>query len=488
MGEGSIAIEFFTVRIGFTMDITFLGATGTVTGSKYLVESGNRRVLVDCGLFQGVKQLRLRNRTPLPFDASTLDAVILTHAHLDHSGYLPVLVRSGYGGPVYCTEATRDLCGILLPDSGHLQEEEAEFANRHGFSRHHPALPLYTRADAVRALEQLQPLPYDHDQALPGGMRFRFLRAGHILGSAMIHLRNSDTDILFSGDLGRLEDPVMPPPDTVHRATHLVVESTYGDRLHPDVDPADRLAEIVTRTARRGGAVVIPAFAVGRTQSLLHLMHRLREERRIPDIPVYLDSPMATEATEIFQSHPDEHRLSADEARAACGVARVVTSVEESKHIDRMRVPRVIISASGMATGGRVVHHLKALVPDPKNTILFVGHQAAGTRGSAMLGGAASIKIHGGYIPIRAELAVLHNVSAHADYAEIMQWLGRFQGAPLTTWITHGEPVAADALRHRIEEQLGWKVIVPDYLERVTLASRPPSEQPEPAATALVGA
>jgi metallo-beta-lactamase family protein len=452
------------------MEITFLGATGTVTGSKYLVTAGTRRLLVDCGLFQGLKQLRLRNREPLPFDPASLDAVLLTHAHLDHSGYLPLLVRDGFRGPVHCTPATQDLCGILLPDSGHLQEEEAEYANRHGYSKHRPALPLYTQADAERCLHSLRPIPFGQELALGGGLSAIFRPAGHILGAAMIELRADGVTTLFSGDLGRPDDPLLPPPAVPRDADYLLVESTYGDRRHERVDPLDQLEAAIKRTSARGGVVLIPAFAVGRTQTLLYLLHRLKREGRIPDLPIFVDSPMAASAIRIFQEHPEEHRLTPAECDAVCAVARAVESVEESKAIDRMRYPRVIISASGMATGGRVLHHLKAFAPDPRNTVLFVGYQAAGTRGAAMLGGAKSIKIHGQYVPVHAEVGVLENLSAHADYAEILDWLRRFGKAPGETFIVHGEPVAADALRLRIEETLGWRCRVPEYRERAVLS------------------
>jgi metallo-beta-lactamase family protein len=454
------------------MEITFLGATGTVTGSKYLVTTATKRLLVDCGLFQGLKQLRLRNREPLPFDPASLDAVLLTHAHLDHSGYLPLLVRDGFRGPVHCTPGTEDLCGILLPDSGHLQEEEAEYANRHGYSKHRPALPLYTQADAERSLRSFRPVPFERELDLGGEVSALFRPAGHILGAAMIELRADGVTTLFSGDLGRPGDPLLPPPAPVREADYLLVESTYGNRRHEQVDPLDQLEAAVRRTSARGGVVLIPAFAVGRTQTLLYLLYLLRREGRIPDLPIFVDSPMAASAIRIFREHPEEHRLTQAECEAVCGVARAVESVEESKAIDRMRYPRVIISASGMATGGRVLHHLKAFAPDERNTVLFVGYQAVGTRGAAMLGGARSIKIHGQYVPVHAEVGVLENLSAHADYAEILGWLDGFGSPPVETFIVHGEPVAADALRLRIEETLRWRCRVPDYRERAELSAR----------------
>jgi metallo-beta-lactamase family protein len=452
------------------MQITFLGAAGTVTGSKYLVEDSGARILVDCGLFQGFKHLRLRNRQPLPFDVSTLDAVVLTHAHLDHSGYLPILVREGFRGPIYCTGPTVDLCGVLLPDSGHLQEEEAAVANRYGYSKHHPALPLYTREDAVRCLDYFRAADFGVDVQVHPKLVVRFARSGHMLGSATVRVTGHRAEILFSGDLGRPADPLLLPPEPCGGTANLVVESTYGDRLHTPTDPLDTLADVISRTAARGGTVLIPAFAVGRAQTLLYYMDRLRAERRIPEIPVFLDSPMAGQATEVFLRHSAETHLDAGLYEMVARSATIVESVEESKRIDRMSVPRVIISASGMATGGRVVHHLKVLAPDPRNTILFAGYQAAGTRGATIVGGGKSVKIHGGYVPVRAEVASLDNLSAHADYVEILDWLRDFRSPPRNTFITHGEPVAADALRLRIEEALGWKCTVPDHGDSFTLS------------------
>lgn len=451
------------------MEITFLGGTGTVTGSKYLVTAGGRTVLVDCGLFQGLKQLRLRNREPFPVAPGSIDAVVLTHAHLDHTGYLPLLVRDGFRGPVYCTPATRDLCGVLLPDSGHLQEEEARFAAEHGYSRHHPPLPLYTRADAEASLDFLRGTEMHADVELGGDLRFCFRPAGHMLGAATITLTDGHTTLAFSGDLGRPNDPLLPPPAPLPGADYLLVESTYGDRLHAAADPEDELAEVIRRTAARGGVVLVPAFAVGRAQEILLHVHRLKAADRIPDIPVYLDSPMAVAASRVFREHARELRLSAAECDAVSRTAETAESVKESKRIDRMRMPRVVISASGMATGGRVLHHLKVFAPDPANTILFAGYQAAGTRGADIVAGARSVKIHGQQVTVRADVAMLDNVSAHADYAEILDWLGRMERAPRMTFVTHGEPAASDALRRRIRDRFGWECRVPEHRERVVL-------------------
>lgn len=456
------------------MRLTFLGAVGTVTGSKFLVATDTQRVLVDCGLFQGLKQLRRRNREPLPFDAAGLDAVVLTHAHLDHSGYLPLLVRNGFRGPIHCTPATRDLCGILLPDSGHLQEEEAEYANRQGYSKHRPALPLYTEQDARASLEYLAPVAFGTPVELGGDLSATLVPAGHILGAAMVSMQGPDATVHFSGDLGRSVDPLLPPPAIVRGSDYLLVESTYGDRTHPAADPLDQLEAVVRRTVDRGGVVLIPAFAVGRTQSLLYLLYLLKQARRIPDVPIFVDSPMAASAIRIFQRHPDYHGLSAQVCEAVCAVATATETVEESKEIGRMRYPRVIISASGMATGGRVLHHLKAIAPDPRNTVLFVGHQAVGTRGAQMVGGARQVKVHGHYIRVDAEVDVLENLSAHADAHEIIDWLHHFERPPRQTYITHGEPAAADALRLRIQETFGWEARVPEDGETVALAGPAP--------------
>ena len=435
-----------------------------------MVEAGGRRILVDCGLFQGFKQLRLRNWEPLPVDPRAIDMVVLTHAHLDHSGYLPLLVRNGFKGPVLSTPATRDLCGILLPDSGHLEEQDAAFANRHGFSKHRPASPLYTEADARAALSMLTPVDYGREHDLGGGVAVTFRYAGHILGAAISALSHESTTIVFSGDLGRPNDPVMRDPATIDAADYLVVESTYGVRKHDLADPQELLADIIGRTAARGGTVLIPAFAVGRAQTILYHLHRLKTARRIPDLPVFLDSPMAIDAGDIFHEHRRDHRLTAAECHEVCGIARHTRSVDESKAIDRNRVPAIIISASGMATGGRVLHHLKVFAPDARNTVLFAGFQASGTRGAAMLAGASEVKIHGGYVPIRAEVLNLDMLSAHADADEILGWLRQFQRPPRITFVTHGEPKASDALRHRIEEELGWTCRVPAYRDETELA------------------
>lgn len=449
--------------------LTFLGGVGTVTGSKYLLEADTKRVLVDCGLFQGFKRLRLRNWKPLPVAPKAIDAVVLTHAHIDHSGYLPVLVKNGYSGRVFGTEATRDLCEILLPDSGHLQEREAEFANRHGFSKHKPALPLYTQREAEAALPHFQPEDFGKEIELGAGISARFLPAGHILGAAIIELRVNGQKVVFSGDLGRPGSATMVDPTPVGHADYLLVESTYGNRRHDTQDPEDVLADVITRTAARGGTVIVPSFAVGRAQTLLFHLQHLKAANRIPDLPVFLDSPMAVNASEIFCKHLKEHKLTAQQCRTTCNVADYVRPAEESKALDSNQMPKVIISASGMATGGRVLHHLRHFASDARNTILFAGFQAGGTRGAAMTGGAETVKIHGQYIPVRAEVANIHMLSAHADTDEILVWLGNFKSPPRMTFVVHGEPAASDALRLRIEEKLGWPCTVPEHRETVEL-------------------
>jgi metallo-beta-lactamase family protein len=453
------------------LKIEFLGAAGTVTGSKYLVSTPSGCVLVDCGLFQGLKTLRLRNWARLPCDVSSLSSVILTHAHLDHSGYLPLLAKEGFRGPVYCTAATAELCKLLLPDSGRLQEEDAEYANRKGFSKHHPALPLYTEEDAERCLRLLRPIETGTVRDVGAGLQARLEPSGHILGSAFITLSDGRRSIVFSGDLGRPNDALMAAPTRIEEADWLVVESTYGDRAHASADPSAELAAAINRTIQRGGAVIVPAFAVGRTQSLLYYINRLKREGAIPArLPVFLNSPMATDVTALYRRFASQLRVTPDECEAFCRAATFVNTVEESKRLNSLRQPMVIIAASGMATGGRVIHHLKSFAPDSRNLILFSGYQAAGTRGAAMLNGADHIRIHGQDIPVRAEIAALSTLSAHADAAETLQWLSGFRVPPRTTFITHGDPPAADALRARIERELRWNVIVPEHLQALELA------------------
>lgn len=451
------------------LSLTFLGAAGTVTGSKYLLESDNRRILVDCGLFQGFKQLRERNWAKPPVDPKTIDAVLLTHAHLDHSGYLPLLVRNGFTGPIVSTHATFSLCELLLPDSGHLMEEDANRANRYGYSKHKPAQPLYTQDDALRSLESFRPTEFHQAIEVVPGCKAAWRMAGHILGAATIEVDWSGLRIVFSGDIGRYGDDTLLDPEPVPRADYLLVESTYGNRLHDRRSPDEALEEIVNRTVRRGGTVVIPAFAVGRAQSLLHHLWRLRTGGRIPDVPIFLDSPMAIDATELLHSHIGELRLTAEECRESCAIATYVREAEESKKLNTNHLPKIIISASGMATGGRILHHLNTYLPDRRSTVVLAGFQAGGTRGAALRDGATEIKIFGGYVPVRAEVVSLDMFSAHADRDELLRWLGGFEQAPKQVFVVHGEPAASDAFRHSIGEKLGWNVRVPEHLERVEL-------------------
>jgi metallo-beta-lactamase family protein len=436
--------------------LTSLGGAGTVTGSKHLLEHDGHRLLVDCGLFQGLKALRELNWREMTVRAADIDAVVLTHAHLDHSGYLPKLVREGFKGPIYASSATIDVARLILLDSAFLQEKDAHFANRHGFSRHHPAMPLYNRTDAQRTLERFVPVPFHKQTDLAGGSGLLLRRAGHILGASTAEIHVGGVSILFSGDLGRFNDPMMPDPEFVSAADYVVVESTYGDRVHPAADPAAVLEEVIEHTVRRGGTVVIPAFAVGRAQSLLYHLWTLKKQGKLSLVPIYVDSPMATDATDLLCFHPDDHRLDDQACREACGIAEYVRTTDESKALTANRAPKVIISASGMATGGRVLHHMKAFGRDPRSTILFSGFQAAGTRGRALIEGQRDIKIHGEWIEIRAEVADLSMLSAHADSNEIMRWLRGFEEAPRKAFIVHGEPEASAALQRSIEQELGW--------------------------------
>jgi len=451
------------------LKLTFLGGVGTVTGSKYLVEAKGQRLLVDCGLFQGYKQLRLRNWAPPPFDPRRIDAVLLTHAHIDHSGYFPLLAKQGFGGALWCTEATRDLAAILLPDAGHLQEEEAAYLNRHGKSKHKPALPLYSEDDAREALARIRGVGFGETLHLGDGVTARFAPAGHILGAASVLVEAGGSSVLFSGDLGRADDLVMLPAARGLAADTVVVESTYGDRLHDVGYPLERIGEVIRRTCDRGGVVVIPAFAVGRAQTLLYAIYRLRKANAIPDVPVFLNSPMAVDVTELYHRYRPQHRLSVEECAGTCKAAQIVRSPVESKALNLRRGPMVIISASGMATGGRVLHHLRAFAPDPKNTILLAGFQAGGTRGASIAAGAPQVKIHGEHVPIRAEVAQLDNLSAHADQQGLLDWLRGLGSPPKRVFVTHGEPGASDTLRRLIAERFGWQCTVPDYKEAFEL-------------------
>lgn len=450
--------------------ITFLGGAGTVTGSKYLVEHDGKRILVDCGLFQGLKTLRVRNWSPLPIDVKQIDAVILTHAHVDHSGYIPRLIKDGFRGRIYSTAATFDLCKILLPDTGYLMQEEAEYLNKRQRTKHKPALPLFTQAEAELSLQYFEPVAFNDKINLPGGISFEFSYAGHIFGAAQIIMKCDGKQIAFTGDIGRMEDPLLFPPAKLPGADYLVMESTYGNRLHERSSVADMLEKIICETHARGGVIVIPAFAVGRAQTLMYFLAELRKAGRIPEFPMYLNSPMAESASDLLNKYRELHRLDREQCDATCNVVRYVRSAEESRWLNNQGGPMLIISASGMLTGGRVLHHVKAFGGDARNTILLTGFQAAGTRGEALQRGATELKIHGEYFPIRAQIHALENISAHADYQEILNWLEDCNIGPRRAFITHGEAVASDEMRRRIIDKFGWHAMVPDHGQTVELA------------------
>jgi metallo-beta-lactamase family protein len=452
------------------MKLTFLGAVGTVTGSKYLLEIENKKILIDCGLFQGVRELRRRNWNPLPFKPENLDVVVITHAHIDHSGYLPLLVKNGFKGPIYCTQATAELCSILLPDSGYLQEEEAKRANKYGYSRHHPARPLYTRKEALQSLKQFKTIHYNTSHKLLPNCEFSWHRAGHIIGSAFIQIKHKGRITCFSGDLGRLNDVIMKPKSFLNQADYLIIESTYGNRLHDPSDPSDAIETLVNNTINRGGTVLIPAFAVGRSQHMLYYIQQLKQARRIPDVPVFLDSPMAIDATQALLHNQHEHHLTPEQCTAVCQIAQYVKTPEESIGLVEDNHPKIIISASGMLTGGRVLHHLKHLAPNPKNSLILTGFQAPGTRGERLLNQEKNIKLYGEFLPVKAEVITLSNLSAHADYEEILSWLKHVQHPPKTVFITHGTPESALALKEHIESVLGWHCVIPAYLDHVKLS------------------
>lgn len=452
------------------MRLNFFGAVSTVTGSRYLLEDGNDRYLIDCGLFQGHKELRLRNREPFPVDPKSIKAILLTHAHLDHSGNLPLIVKQGFRGPIFATGTTCELCGILLRDAGRIQEEEAHRANRYSYSKHSPALPLYTEEDAENALKLMEPIDFDHTLQLTPLLSARFSHAGHILGSAIISLRTAATSILFTGDLGRPQDPIMIHPSTPEQTDYLVIESTYGSRTHPNTDVCVKLATIINATFAKGGNVIIPAFAVGRTQMLLYYLQQLKEQKQIPDhTPIYVDSPMAEKATKLWCRHNEEHSFSQEKRSAICALPEYVESTEDSKKLNGSPFPSVIISASGMVEGGRILHHLAHALPKSENTIVFSGFQAGGTRGAHILQGAKEIKIYGQMVPVRCRIEQLEGLSSHADCSEIIDWLSHFNKPPKETFITHGEPESAQALQAAIAKTLGWKTRVPRYLEAVML-------------------
>lgn len=447
-----------------SVTITFLGGADTVTGSKYLIQHGGQSLMIDCGLFQGFKQLRLRNWRPLPVIPGGIGAVILTHAHLDHSGYLPMLVREGFHHTIHVTPATRDLCAILLPDSGHIQEEDAAFANRRGYSKHTPALPLYTRKDALDCLQYLRVQPMGQVFSPLPGWRASFTPAGHILGAASVLIEVAGRRILFSGDLGRPDDLVMKPPASPPAADTVLIESTYGDREHPPDGVLAELGPALQRLAARGGVAVLPVFAVGRAQAVLHAINLLKSQGQIPrSLPVFLDSPMAVHTTALMQQHPDDHHLSHHDQHALTHAATMVETTEQSKALSRRHGPMVILAASGMATGGRVLHHLALYAGDHRNMIILTGYQAPGTRGATLASGAKTLRLHGQDVAVHAEVIQLEAASAHADASQLIAWLGRMPAAPGQVYVVHGEMAAADSLRQRIEHELKWRAIVPEH-------------------------
>ena len=453
--------------------LTFLGAARTVTGSKYLLDVDGHRILIDCGLFQGLKELRLRNWSPLPVPPQTIDCVVLTHAHIDHSGWLPRLVSQGFAGPVYCTAATADLCRLVLPDAAHLQEEDAKFANKRGYSKHQPALPLYTELDAAEALSRLKPSPFGKKIAIGNGFEVEFINAGHLLGSSYVLFRRADRSgarLLFGGDLGRYGRPILPDPSPGVEAEVLLLESTYGDRLHPDDDDGGALARVISETYARRGKVIIPAFAIGRVEELLYWLFKLEDERRLPQMPIYVDSPMAIKGIAYYETHRAELDKELEAMRRKLPRFTPINSAQESKALVETDRPSIIIASSGMATGGRVVHHLFAGLPDPRNTVLFVGFQAAGTRGRQLIDGAQHVKMFGQHVPVHARIERIDGMSAHADAGEIIRWLRTFPRAPKMTYLVHGETVAQDALRLRIAKELGWPVHVPAHGEKADVA------------------
>jgi metallo-beta-lactamase family protein len=456
-------------------ELTFLGAARTVTGSKYLLDTGTARLLVDCGLFQGLKELRERNWAPFPVPPESIDAVVLTHAHLDHVGLLPRLVAQGYGGPVFCTRGTADLCRIVLPDAARIQQEDARQANKHEYTKHAPALPLYTEADAQRALSRLQPQPYHQPLEVLPGISVEFASAGHLLGSAFIRVTaGNGMRLLFGGDLGRYNRPVLTDPSDAMAADLALIESTYGDRDHLPDDEGERLAEVVRDTENRNGKLIIPSFAIGRVEDVLYWLRRLERDKRIPTLPVYVDSPMATEALKFYVDRVDE--LDPDmkpEKRQISTFAtsrfQTISSAQQSKELTASRRSAIVISSSGMATGGRVLHHMAAALPDPKHTVLFVGYQAAGTRGRALVEGCQEVKIHGRSVPVRARVTKIDSMSAHADRSELLRWLQTFPSLPRHVYLVHGEPAPMDALKLAIEQRLKWSVSTPEHGDRVVM-------------------
>jgi metallo-beta-lactamase family protein len=460
--------------------LTFLGAAGTVTGSKYLVEAEGKRLLVDCGLFQGLKELRLRNWAPLPQKPATFDWCLLTHAHLDHTGYLPRLVRDGFRGPIFADLATIELCNLLLPDSAHIMEEDAQNAQRGGYTKHDPALPLYAPADVEPVLNAFREIPRSDAFTISPQFTVRPHDAGHILGSSSLELTITEngkkTVVLFSGDVGRYDQPILKNPEAPPRCDVLLCESTYGDRDHPAGSPEDALADVVNRVAKRGGVIVMPAFAVGRTQTIMYTIRELENANRIPRLPVFVDSPMAISVNDLYMRHHEDHDLafiteSKNGNPLDAHTVHYMRTVEDSKKINDVKTPAIIISASGMATGGRVLHHIAQRAPDPRNAILLAGFQAEGTRGRALEEGAKTLRMYGEDVPVAAEVINLRQFSAHAGKSELMRWLTGLPAPPRQTYLVHGEPAASAALKFTIESNFRWRVSLPAYLQTVDLGN-----------------
>ncbi|VAW37313.1 Metallo-beta-lactamase family protein, RNA-specific [hydrothermal vent metagenome] len=446
------------------MKITFLGATGTVTGSKYLINTSQANLLMDCGLFQGYKSIRSRNWDPLPFNIELIDAVLLTHAHLDHSGMIPLLYKYGYRGPVYCSQATFKLCELLLKDSGHLQEEEAKFRNKHRLSRHQPAKPLYDFKTAKASLSLFVPVDYEKAVTVKDA-KIEFSPVGHILGATSIRVESNGKSIIATGDVGRPNDLIMHPPQALKDCDYLLIESTYGNRLHEKHDPVTDLENIVNASIAKGGSILIPSFSVGRAQAIMFVLAELIKDKRIPKLPIFLDSPMAINASDIYSEFEDEHRLNIAQCHEMYDKVTCTKSIEESKHLASLTDPHIIISANGMATGGRVLHHLIRFLPDNRNTIVFTGYQAGGTRGQKLRDGAKHLQIFGREVEVTANIEKIPSFSAHADYREMIDWLKQSKNLnPKQVFVVHGEADAADEFRLRLKKEFGWHITVPYYL------------------------